>query len=84
LKCCQNLLSYYADIDLTSALKLDTAPLEDSAAAAVPAVSNLIGSLTAGREAVLLFTDLSVVRSKLHTRRCSSLGKIIVRREEEI
>jgi hypothetical protein len=63
---------------------LDAAIVDDTAAAAVPAVGQLTGILTAGAERdVFLFTGLSGVRSKLNSRRCSSLGKIVVRREEE-
>ncbi len=73
-----------AEIDLTSALKLDAATIDDTAAAAVPAVGQPTGSFTAGAErAVFLFTGLSGVRSKLNSKLCSSLGKIVVRREEE-
>ncbi len=63
---------------------MDAATVDDTAAAAVPAVGQLTGILAAGAErAVFLFTGLSGVRSKLNSRRCSSLGKIVVRREEK-
>jgi hypothetical protein len=73
---------FLPEIDLSSALnlKLDKmlATVEPAVGEQQQAVSPGPGS---GRADVLLFSDISGLRSKLNTSNCSSFGRIVVRRE---